>query len=111
MTVDVLLTAKPGSFAIGKEPRDILWPAFCHVLSVLEDDKDERDSYEGGVIHAHNILRLNFTTYDPDATAEELCAILGDQPVYENAHIETDADGMKLSEQLSRRGRNVPSKS
>ena len=110
-TVDVLLTAKPGSFAIGKEPRDILWPAFCHVLSVLEDDKDERDSYEGGVIHAHNILRLNFTTYDPDATAEELCAILGDQPVYENAHIETDADGMKLSEQLSRRGRNVPSKS
>jgi hypothetical protein len=100
-TVDVLLTAKPGSFAIGKEPRDILWPAFCHVLSVLEDDKDERDSYEGGVIHANNILRLNFTTYDPEATAEELCAILGEQTVYENAYIETDAEGMKLSERTT----------
>jgi hypothetical protein len=72
-------------------------------LSVLEDDKDERDSYEGGVIQANNILRLNFTTYDPDATAEELCAILGDQPVYENAYIETDPEGMKLSERLPAR--------
>jgi H+/Cl- antiporter ClcA len=105
-TVDVALTALPGSFAIGKEPRDILWPAFCHVLSVLEDDKDERDSYEGGVIQANNILRLNFTTYDPDATAEELCAILGDQPVYENAYIETDAEGMKLPERLTLRRRS-----
>ena len=104
-TVDVSLTALPGSFAIGKEPRDILWPAFCHVLSVLEDEHDERDSYEGGVIHENNILRLNFTTYDADATAAELCAILGDQPIYENAHIETDAEGMKLSERLPVRQR------
>ena len=100
-TVDVALTALPGSFAIGKEPRDILWPAFCHVLSVREGEQDERDSYEGGAIRENNILRLNFTTYDEEATAAELCAILGDQPIYENAYIETDAEGMKLSERTT----------
>ena len=31
---DVEATVLPDSFAIGKEPRDILWPSFCHVLSV-----------------------------------------------------------------------------
>ena len=104
-TVDVALTALPGSFAIGKEPRDILWPAFCHVLSVREGEQDERDSYEGGAIRENNILRLNFTTYDADATAAELCAILGEQPIYENAYVVTDSEGMKLSEQLSVRRR------
>jgi len=107
-TVDVELTALPGSFAIGKEPRDILWPAFCHVLSVREGEQDERDSYEGGAIRENNILRLNFTTYDEEATAAELCAILGDQPIYENAHIDTDSEGMRLSERLSLRQRNEP---
>ena len=105
LTVDVALTALPDSFAVGKEPRDILWPAFCHVLSVREGEHDEKDSYEGGAIRENNILRLNFTTYDADATAAELCAILGDQPIYENAEIITDSEGMKLSERLSVRQR------
>lgn len=87
-TVDVHLVVLPGSFAVGKEPRDILWPAFCHVLSIREGEADEKDSYEGGAIKENDILRLNFTTYDPDATAAELCAILGEQPVYEKADVE-----------------------
>ena len=110
LTVDVALTALPGSFAVGKEPRDILWPAFCHVLSVREGEHDEKDSYEGGAIRENNILRLNFTTYDADATAAELCAILGDQPIYENADIITDSDGMKLSEQISVRRQSKSNK-
>ncbi|MBQ9099546.1 MAG: chloride channel protein [Clostridia bacterium] len=95
-TVDVELTVRPDCFAIGKEPRDILWPAFCHVLSVRKGEA-EKDSYEGGTIHEGDILRLNFTTYDREATATELCAILGDQPVYENATVHSDPTGHRLS--------------
>ncbi len=100
-TVDVQLVARPGSFAIGKEPRDILWPAFCHVLSVREGEEDEKDSYEGGAIKENDILRLNFTTYDPEATAAELCAILGDQPVYDHADVEQGI-GHQMNEKVSK---------
>ena len=88
-TVDVELTVQPGCFAVGKAPRDILWPALCHVLSVRKGS-DEKDSYEGGVIHEQDILRLNFTTYDPESTARELCAILGEQEIYRNAEIRAE---------------------
>ena len=101
-TVDVHLVAKAGSFAIGKEPRDILWPAFCHVLSVREGEEDEKDSYEGGVIKENDILRLNFTTYDPEATALELCAILGDQPVYEHADVTRHDEEHQMSRKVSK---------
>lgn len=101
-TVDVHLVAKPGAFAIGKEPRDILWPAFCHVLSVREGEEDEKDSYEGGAIKENDILRLNFTTYDPDATAAELCAILGEQPVYEKADVEHHETEHEMSKKVSK---------
>ncbi|MBQ3483403.1 MAG: chloride channel protein [Clostridia bacterium] len=78
---DVHVTVLPGTFAVGKEPRDILWPPFCHVLSVRKGN-DEKDSYEGGALREGDILRLNFTTYDAARTAEELCAILGEQEIY-----------------------------
>lgn len=102
-TVDVSLLAKPGCFAIGKEPRDILWPPFCHVLSVRKGTA-EKDSYEGGAIRENDILRLNFTTYDADVTADELCAILGEQDVYGAADIKQDATGYRLSSQAAKRG-------
>ena len=84
--VDVELTVQSDAFAIGKEPRDILWPPYCHVLSVRKGG-DVKDSYEAAAIREQDILRLNFTTLDEEATARELCAILGDQDVYANAHI------------------------
>ena len=102
LMVDVELTVQPGSFAIGKEPRDILWPSFCHVLSVRKGS-DTKDSYEGGAIREQDILRLNFTTYDPDATADELCAILGDQPIYDGAGIEHGEEGHPLSTKPTKR--------
>lgn len=102
LTVDVELTVQPQSFAIGKEPRDILWPSFCHVLSVRKGS-DTKDSYEGGIIRENDILRLNFTTYDPDATADELCAILGDQPIYESAGIKHGEEGHPLSTKPTKR--------
>ena len=79
--VDVTVEAMHGSFAIGKAPRDILWPASCTVLSVKQEG--ERHFYTGGPIEAGDILRLNFTTYDPERTARELCAIVGEQEIYD----------------------------
>lgn len=102
MMVDVELTVLPGSFAIGKEPRDILWPSFCHVLSVRKGN-DTKDSYEGGAIRENDILRLNFTTYDPDATADELCAILGEQAIYDTAGIKHGEEKHRLSTKPTKR--------
>jgi hypothetical protein len=101
LTVDVSLTVKPGCFAIDKEPRDILWPPFCHVLSVRKGEA-EKDSYEGGIIREGDILRLNFTTYDADATADELCAILGEQDVYAEAEVKQGVIGYRLTESATK---------
>lgn len=80
--VDVTVEAMPGSFAVGKEPRDILWPHTCTVLSVRPSDSD-RHFYTGGAIREGDVLRLNFSTYHPERTASELCAILGEQEIYD----------------------------
>ncbi|MBQ8339988.1 MAG: chloride channel protein [Clostridia bacterium] len=86
---DISVDVMPGSFAVGKEPRDILWPASCVVLSMNIDPTNERN-YGGGPIREHNILRLNFSTYDPERTERELCAILGDQVLYDDDVIRHD---------------------
>lgn len=86
---DVSVDVMPGSFAVGKEPRDILWPATCTVLTMNIDPTNERN-YGGGPIKEHNILRLNFSTYDPTRTERELCAILGDQVLYDDDVIRHD---------------------
>ena len=101
-TLDVWLEAKPGAFAIGKAPHDILWPAFCHVLSVRKGG-EEQDSYEEGVIHANDVLRINFTTYEPEITERELCAILGEQEVYhDGAQVTSALGGPRLTESLTK---------
>ncbi len=80
---DVCVTATPGSFAIGKEPRDILWPATCTVLS-MDIGTDGPHNYAGGPIKENDVLRINLSTYDPERSATELCAILGDQEIYDD---------------------------
>ena len=92
--VDTEVEVKPGAFAIGKEPRDILWPPFCRVMFVRRGEK-AKDAYEGGVIREGDILRLNFTTFDAEHTAAELRAIVGEQDVFENAEIR---EGERLAE-------------
>lgn len=87
--LDVTVQAMPGSFAIGKEPRDILWPPFCTVLSVKKES-EEKHFYTGGPIRENDVLRLNFRTYDLDRTAEELCALLGEQEIYDDDVISHD---------------------
>jgi hypothetical protein len=75
--VDVKLTVQPGAFVIGKETRDILWPASCRVLTIRTSPYLPPARYirEGDILHMH------FETYDFSATAAELCALLGEQDV------------------------------
>ncbi|MBQ9801712.1 MAG: chloride channel protein [Clostridia bacterium] len=95
--VDVTVEALPGSFAIGKEPRDILWPPSCKLLSVKQENA-ERHFYTGGHIEENDVLRLNFTTYDPERTAAELCALLGEQEIYDEDVISHDTFENTVSE-------------
>lgn len=80
--LDLTVEAMPGSFAIGKEPRDILWPPSCKLLSVKQENAD-RHFYTGGHIHENDVLHLNLTTYDLDGTADALCALLGEQEIFD----------------------------
>lgn len=82
--MDVTVQALPGSFAIGKEPRDILWPPSCTLLSVKGASADKH-FYTGGAIKENDVLRLNFITYDLARTATLLCDLLGEQEIYGEA--------------------------
>lgn len=81
--IDVTVEAKPGSFAVGKQPRDVLWPPSCTVLSVKPEHADKH-FYTGGPIRENDVLRLNFITHDLDRTAMALCDLLGEQVIYDD---------------------------
>ncbi len=70
----------PGSFAVGKQVRDIFWPNNLYVLSIRHSAETAAivAESEDKSLRAHDILRVRYTTYDPDATDAELNAIVGD---------------------------------
>lgn len=73
--IEVPLTVKQDSFAVGKELRDILWPNACVIVSFERASKNRGNVgiAEGDVISVH------YKTYHPAATAEELKALVGEQ--------------------------------
>ena len=73
--VDTHLTVKPGSFAVGKEVRDILWPPACVILSVGK----QHTGHENAALEESDTLHVRYQTYDPTATAALFVAILGEQ--------------------------------
>lgn len=70
------LTVRGGSFAVGKEVRDILWPPTCAVLSV---DRSNSSSVGGPGLCEGDILHVHYQTYDREATLEVFEHILGEQ--------------------------------
>ena len=74
--IEVSLTVHPNAFVIGKELRDILWPASCVVLSVERppENKEKHGLAEGDVLTVH------YKTYNLVASAEEFEVLVGDQP-------------------------------
>jgi H+/Cl- antiporter ClcA len=75
------LTVQENSFAVGKELRDILWPDACVVVSVERGHQD----HDITALRAGDVLTLRYKTYDPEATAEELSDLVGEQTVNANA--------------------------
>ena len=72
--VEVPLTVKHDSFIIGKEMRDVLWPNDCFVISL---DRASRHHKPG--ICEGDVITVHYKTYNPEATAEELQILVGEQ--------------------------------
>ena len=72
---------KAGSFAVGKQIRDIFWPANLVVLSVKKAMKtnEELDGHGGKELHIGDTLHVQYSTLDEKTTIYELEGIVGDQ--------------------------------
>ena len=75
ITVEAPLTVAPDSFAVGKELRDVLWPNACVVVSF--NRTTHREGHLG--ISEGDVITVHYTTYDPDATIDELYTLVGEQ--------------------------------
>ena len=75
------VTVMHGSFAIGKQIRDIFWPANLFVLSVkkAKDEDEEVDEHGGKELRAGDILHVQYSTLDEKTTLYELEGIVGKQ--------------------------------
>ncbi|MBO5945187.1 MAG: chloride channel protein [Clostridia bacterium] len=74
-TVEVGLTVKEGSFAVGNDISNLLLPNSCVIVSYNRNEEATASSgiAEGDVIHVH------YTTYTPEETQYELYALVGTQ--------------------------------
>ena len=75
------VTIMPGSFANGKQIRDIFWPANLFVLSLTKADtqSEEMDGHGGKELHAGDVLNVQYSTVDEEETWQELVSIVGKQ--------------------------------
>ncbi len=76
--VDEYVTVIKGSFADGKEVRNILWPPTCTVLSVRKP-QDSNLRHEVGNMEAGDILHIHYQTYDQKATHQIIEDLVGHQ--------------------------------
>ena len=76
---DVVVMA--GSFAVGKQIRDIFWPRNLFVLSLKHPDSEAKvDEHGSKAIGAGDVLHIRYSTADELLTESELAAIVGEQP-------------------------------
>ena len=74
--VDTHVVVKKGSFVVGKEIRDILWPPTCIVLSVKKSHSATK--HDVG-ISAGDILHIHYQTFDNEETSKLLETLIGSQ--------------------------------
>ena len=79
--IDTFVTVQKNSFAVGKQIRDIFWPANLFVLSVQHDKNRnaEVDEHGAKAILEGDLLHVRFSTFDELETKQELMAIVGEQ--------------------------------
>ncbi len=87
MVIDTFVTVKSGSFAIGKQIRDILWPANLFVLSFVHRERSdaEVDEHGGKELRESDVLHIRYLTYDEPASREAIISIVGEQDYDEQA--------------------------
>lgn len=78
---DAHLVLQSGSFAIGKQIRDLLWPSGLVVLSFKRKKKPDTvvDAYGEKVLRPGDELHVRYSTYDHAETLREIEAIVGKQ--------------------------------
>ncbi len=78
---DTYVTVQDGAFAIGKQVRDIFWPANLFVLSVrhAEEREAQLDRHGGNTLNTGDILHIRYSTYNVDQTLQDLYAIVGER--------------------------------
>lgn len=78
---EAFVCVQSGSFAVGKQIRDIFWPANLFVLSVKKNPDAEAvvDEHGGKVLRVGDVLHVRYMTYDPAETKADVLAIVGKQ--------------------------------
>ena len=89
--LEAFVTVQPGAFAAGKTIRNILWPSNLFVLSVRHPDNGKAlvDVHGGQVLAVGDVLHVRYSTFDEQATADELLNIVGIQE-YKIAEVKKD---------------------
>lgn len=89
VTIDSYLTVKDGSFVIGKEIRDILWPPACVIVSVNNAISAVRI---GSGMAVGDVLHVHCRSTHPSITAQDLEALVGKQDfdITERSHSDKD---------------------
>jgi hypothetical protein len=78
--IDTFVTVEENSFAVGKQIRDILWPANLFVLSLKRGEGGAIvDQHGGEEMRAGDILHVRYSTYNEADTREELMSIINEQ--------------------------------
>ncbi len=79
--VETAVVIQKDTFAIGKQIRDVFWPAGLTVLSVVRDKskENEADMYGGKSLLEGDTLNIRYSTSDEELTLSELYEIVGEQ--------------------------------
>ncbi len=83
--IDTFVTIQKDAFAIGKQIRDIFWPANLFVLSVKHSANcsAEVDEHGGKELRLGDTLHIRYSTFNEAETKQELLAIVGEQTYFE----------------------------
>ncbi|MBR7110258.1 MAG: chloride channel protein [Clostridia bacterium] len=78
--IDMAVSVKPKSFAVGKQIRDILWPSNTFILSVERaEEKAQMDVHGARTLNSGDVLHVRFSTTAEELTKQELYSIVGEQ--------------------------------
>lgn len=80
VTREIFVTVQKGSFAVGKQIRDIFWPKNLFVLSVKHQQSNTSvDEHGGKEIRENDLLHIRYSTSNEVDMKNELLAIIGEQ--------------------------------